>query len=213
MFMRYMFRPHRAIFRQHIVEKSTALCTLSTVLLKYIVVINFGIAWCLCGRSAPLWVCLSLGHVFHVLICVPCTDLPLLGIKLQLSSPYPVAILSPNKTALFFDGFWRSICLFPIRHARKVDYGTQNCVFLYTLQWKRIREQIVLVQPDRAVAFPHDLTSTSEFTHGFRIVPLEIRGLFPFSSDLLSSSPSLSSSSSAFRIRPSGLSSRFKEYS
>jgi hypothetical protein len=37
--MRNMFRPHRAIFRQHIINESTALCTLSIVLLKYIIVI------------------------------------------------------------------------------------------------------------------------------------------------------------------------------
>jgi hypothetical protein len=37
MFMRYMFRPHRAIFRQHTVKESSALCTLSIVLLKYII--------------------------------------------------------------------------------------------------------------------------------------------------------------------------------
>jgi hypothetical protein len=47
--MRYMFRPHRAIFRQHISEEFTAVRTLSTVLLKYVVtiVINFGIIGCL----------------------------------------------------------------------------------------------------------------------------------------------------------------------
>jgi hypothetical protein len=36
MFMRYMFQPHRAIFRQHIFKESPALCILSIVLLKYI---------------------------------------------------------------------------------------------------------------------------------------------------------------------------------
>jgi hypothetical protein len=44
--MRYMFRPHRAIFRQHIIKESTALCTLSIVLLRYVININFGIIRC-----------------------------------------------------------------------------------------------------------------------------------------------------------------------
>jgi hypothetical protein len=45
MFMRYMFRPYTAIFRQHIIKEPAALCTLSIVLLKYVVVIiiNFGV--------------------------------------------------------------------------------------------------------------------------------------------------------------------------
>jgi hypothetical protein len=39
MFVRYMFRPHRAIFRQYIIKESTTLCTLSLVLLKYVVLL------------------------------------------------------------------------------------------------------------------------------------------------------------------------------
>jgi hypothetical protein len=39
MIMFYKFRPHRAIFRQHIIKESTALRTLSIVLLKYVVVV------------------------------------------------------------------------------------------------------------------------------------------------------------------------------
>jgi hypothetical protein len=42
--MRYMFQPYWAIFRQHIIKESTALRTLSTILIRYVViVINFGI--------------------------------------------------------------------------------------------------------------------------------------------------------------------------
>jgi hypothetical protein len=44
------------------------------------------------------------------------------------------------------------------------------------------REWVVLALPDRTAAFPHDLTSTPECVHGFRVVPLQIRGLFLFSS-------------------------------
>jgi hypothetical protein len=48
MFMRYMFWPHRAIFREHIFGgESTALCTLSIVLPKYVIIINFGVIGCL----------------------------------------------------------------------------------------------------------------------------------------------------------------------
>jgi fumarate reductase subunit C len=44
MFMCYMFRPRRAIFRQYVIKESTTLCTLSIVLLKYVVfIINFGV--------------------------------------------------------------------------------------------------------------------------------------------------------------------------
>jgi hypothetical protein len=47
-FMRYMFRPQRAIFRQRIFKDSTALCTLSKVFLKYVlvIVINIGVTGC-----------------------------------------------------------------------------------------------------------------------------------------------------------------------
>jgi hypothetical protein len=46
--MRYMFRPRRAIFRQHIIKESTALSTLSIAFLRYIViVINFDVMGCL----------------------------------------------------------------------------------------------------------------------------------------------------------------------
>jgi fumarate reductase subunit C len=46
--MRYMFRPHRVIFRQYIIKESTALGTLSVVLLRYVVVIiiNFDVMGC-----------------------------------------------------------------------------------------------------------------------------------------------------------------------
>jgi hypothetical protein len=41
-FMRYMFRPHRAIFRQHTIKESThcTVRTLSVVVLKYVIVIS-----------------------------------------------------------------------------------------------------------------------------------------------------------------------------
>jgi hypothetical protein len=40
----YVYESHRAIIRQRIIKKSTALCTLSIVLLGYIVlIINFGV--------------------------------------------------------------------------------------------------------------------------------------------------------------------------
>jgi hypothetical protein len=47
--MRYMFRPHRAIFRQNTFKEFTALCALSVVVLKYVVVIiiNFDVIECL----------------------------------------------------------------------------------------------------------------------------------------------------------------------
>jgi hypothetical protein len=68
--MRYMFRAHRVIFRQHTFKESTALCTLSIVLLKYVVVIiiNFGVIGCLfflCFVLRPL--CTAL-----LVVCVLC---------------------------------------------------------------------------------------------------------------------------------------------
>jgi hypothetical protein len=70
--MRYMFRPHRAIFRQHIIKESTALCTLPIVVLKYVVVIiSFGVMGCLFFLSFVLRpLCAPLGVPHHVLICV-----------------------------------------------------------------------------------------------------------------------------------------------
>jgi hypothetical protein len=73
-FMRYMFRPHRAIFRQHIIKESTALRTLSIVLLRYVVIIiNFGIIGCSCtigsfSRRARLheWVWVIIGCLFFL---------------------------------------------------------------------------------------------------------------------------------------------------
>jgi hypothetical protein len=74
MFMRYLFRPHRAIFRQH------TYLSLSIVLLKNIVVIiNLSAIGCLFSPSYVLrplcapWVCRSVGRVYPVLICIPCT--------------------------------------------------------------------------------------------------------------------------------------------
>jgi hypothetical protein len=53
----------RVIFRQHIIKESTALCTLSTVLVGYVlIIVNFGVTGCLfflflyCSRSAAHWV-------------------------------------------------------------------------------------------------------------------------------------------------------------
>jgi hypothetical protein len=77
MFMRYMFRPHRAIFRQHTFKESTVLCTLSIVLLKYVVVIiiNFVVIGCLFFLSFVLWpICAPLG-VPLTWLCVSCVDL------------------------------------------------------------------------------------------------------------------------------------------
>jgi hypothetical protein len=65
--MRYMVRPHRAIFRQHIIKVTTALCTLSLVLLKYyiviiIIIINLGVVRCLFFLSFALRpLCSTLG--------------------------------------------------------------------------------------------------------------------------------------------------------
>jgi hypothetical protein len=82
--MRYMFRPHRTIFRQHIFKESTALCTLSIVLIKYviiIIIINFGVTGCLvipvfCIAAAvfPIGCVAPLSLVYLVLICVLCTQ-------------------------------------------------------------------------------------------------------------------------------------------
>jgi hypothetical protein len=54
-FMGYMFRPHRIIFRQHIIQKSTALHTSSIVLSRYIIIINFGIIGCSFFLSSLLY--------------------------------------------------------------------------------------------------------------------------------------------------------------
>jgi hypothetical protein len=80
MFMLYMFRPHGHPQATHLFKESTALCTLLVVLLKYVIIfINFGVIGCLFLLSyvlqplcAPFGVC-CLGHVYLVLICIPCT--------------------------------------------------------------------------------------------------------------------------------------------
>jgi hypothetical protein len=62
-FMRYMFQPHMAISRQYIIKEFTALCTLSIVFLKYvIIIITFGLTRCLFFLSFVLWLlCTQLG--------------------------------------------------------------------------------------------------------------------------------------------------------
>jgi hypothetical protein len=71
--MHYMFRPHRAIFRQHIIKESTALCTLPIVILQYVViVINFSVIGCLFFLSfVRRALCAPLGVPLLVL-CVMC---------------------------------------------------------------------------------------------------------------------------------------------
>jgi hypothetical protein len=66
LFMRYMFRRHRAIFRKHIIKESTVLCNLSIVFLKYVVIIivNFGVTGCLFFLSFVL------GHYLQCIIHV-----------------------------------------------------------------------------------------------------------------------------------------------
>jgi spore maturation protein SpmB len=76
--MCYMFLPHTAFFRQHAFKEPTSLCTLSIVLLKYVVVIiiNFDVIGCLFFLSfvlrplcAPLGVPLSWLYVSCVDLC------------------------------------------------------------------------------------------------------------------------------------------------
>jgi hypothetical protein len=69
--MRYMFRPHRTIFRQHTSKESIALCTLLIVLSKYVVfiiiiiiiiIISFCVIGCLFFLSFVLRpLCVPLG--------------------------------------------------------------------------------------------------------------------------------------------------------
>jgi hypothetical protein len=87
--MRYMFRPHRAIFRQQIFKESTALCTLSNSTLKvrhccyylfcyyrmFVLPIFYtAAALCPTGCAAPLVVCilcwfvLLIKHVKHYIL-------------------------------------------------------------------------------------------------------------------------------------------------
>jgi hypothetical protein len=77
MFMRYVFRPHRTIFRQHIIKESTALCTMSVALLSTSLLLilvlsdvcsSYLIAAVLCfiGCAAPLVVCFMCWFVFFM---------------------------------------------------------------------------------------------------------------------------------------------------
>jgi hypothetical protein len=70
MLMRYMFRPHRVIFRKHIIKKSTALHTLSIVLLRYVVIIiNFGITGCLFFLPLELRPLFAMYNTFLLVFC------------------------------------------------------------------------------------------------------------------------------------------------
>jgi hypothetical protein len=75
-FMRCIFRPQRGHLQAtHFFKESTALCTLSIVLLKYVVIINFVVIGCLFFLSFVLRpLCAPLGVPLSWL-CVSCVDL------------------------------------------------------------------------------------------------------------------------------------------
>jgi hypothetical protein len=72
MFIGYMFRPHKANFRQQIIKEFTALCNLSIAPLNYLVIINFGVLGDQLFLTFLLWPLCPIGCTAVLVMCVVC---------------------------------------------------------------------------------------------------------------------------------------------